>query len=74
MTRSRSSTARKAGVWDNGWTEWFLSWPQFLAGSALHEAVQAGPNGSTFVSPSSLPASTASAPLGTSPNGNAAAG
>ena len=64
----------KAGVWDNGWTEWFLSWPQFLAGSALHEAVQAGPNGSTFVSPSSLPASTASAPLGTSPNGNAAAG
>jgi lipoprotein-anchoring transpeptidase ErfK/SrfK len=64
----------KSGVWDNGWTEWFLTWPQFLAGSALHEAVQAGPNGSTFVSPSSLPASTASAPLGTSPAGNSAAG
>jgi lipoprotein-anchoring transpeptidase ErfK/SrfK len=64
----------KPGVWDNGWTEWFLSWPQFLQGSALHEAVQAGPNGSTFVDPSSLPASTASAPLGTAPTGNSAAG
>jgi hypothetical protein len=64
----------KPGVWDNGWTEWFLSWPQFLQGSALHEAVQAGPDGSTFVSPASLPASTASAPLGTSAAGNSAAG
>ncbi len=63
----------KGGKWDNGWTEWFLSWPQFLQGSALHEAVQAGPSGSTFVSPSSLPASTASAPLATSPSGNSAA-
>jgi lipoprotein-anchoring transpeptidase ErfK/SrfK len=55
-----------AGTWDNGWTEWFLSWPQYLKGSALHEAVEAGPHGSTFVSPSALPASTVSAPLGTS--------
>ena len=63
----------KGGTWDNGWTEWFLSWPQYLAGSALHEAVQAGPGGSTFVSPSALPPSTASAPLQTAPAGNSSA-
>src|SRR6266702_2913836 len=55
----------RAGTWDNGWTEWFLSWPRYLQGSALHEAVQAGPSGSTFVDPSSLPPSTATAPLQT---------
>jgi lipoprotein-anchoring transpeptidase ErfK/SrfK len=64
----------KAGTWDNGWTEWFLSWPQYLQGSALHEAVEAGPAGSTFVSPSSLPAATASAPLQTAPTNNSAPG
>ncbi len=64
----------KPGTWDNGWTEWFLGWPQYLKGSALHEAVQAGPSGSTFVNPSSLPASTASAPLQTAPAGNSAVG
>ena len=63
----------KGGTWDNGWTEWFLSWPQYLQGSALHEAVQAGPGGSTFVNPSTLPASTAIAPLQTAPANNAAA-
>jgi lipoprotein-anchoring transpeptidase ErfK/SrfK len=63
----------KSGAWDNGWTEWFLSWPQYLQGSALHEAVEAGPSGSTFVAPSALPPSTASAPLQTAPSGNAAA-
>jgi lipoprotein-anchoring transpeptidase ErfK/SrfK len=63
----------KAGTWDNGWTEWFLSWPQYLQGSALHEAVQAGPGGSTFVNPSSLPDSTATAPLQTAPASNSAA-
>ena len=63
----------KAGTWDNGWTEWFLSWPQYLQGSALHEAVQAGPGGSTFVNPATLPASTATAPLQTAPADNAAA-
>jgi lipoprotein-anchoring transpeptidase ErfK/SrfK len=63
----------KAGKWDNGWTEWFLTWQQFLQGSALHEAVQTGPTGSTFIDPSTLPASTASAPLGTSPTDNAVA-
>ncbi len=33
-------------------------------------AVEAGPNGSTFVNPSALPADTATAPLGTSVPGN----
>ncbi len=63
----------KVGTWDNGWTEWFLSWPQYLQGSALHQAVQAGPGGSAFVDPSSLAASTATAPLQTAPAGNSAA-
>jgi lipoprotein-anchoring transpeptidase ErfK/SrfK len=63
----------KAGTWDNGWTEWFLSWPQYLQGSALHQAVEAGPGGSTFVAASSLPASTATAPLQTAPASNSAA-
>jgi lipoprotein-anchoring transpeptidase ErfK/SrfK len=63
----------RGGTWDNGWTQWFLTWPQYLQGSALHQAVQAGPGGSTFVSPSSLPASTASAPLQTAPANNSAA-
>ena len=63
----------KAGTWDNGWTEWFLSWREYLRGSALHEAVLAGSGGSTFVSPSSLPASAAIAPLQTAPAGNSAA-
>ncbi|MGN6276687.1 MAG: Ig-like domain-containing protein [Solirubrobacterales bacterium] len=44
----------RAGTWDNGWTMWFLSWKQWLRGSALHEAVRTGPSGSRFVSPSSL--------------------
>ena len=63
----------KGGAWDNGWTEWFLSWSQYLKGSALHQAVLAGPSGSTFADPSSLPADTATAPLQTAPAGNAAA-
>jgi len=60
-----------SGTWDNGWTMWFLSWPQYLKGSALHEAVLAGPHGSTFVNPATLPPDTAKAPLQTSPSGNA---
>jgi hypothetical protein len=67
-----ASTA--AGKWDDGWTEWFLPWSQYLKGSALGEAVQAGPQGSEFVSPSALPADTAAAPLGTSAAGNYYAG
>jgi lipoprotein-anchoring transpeptidase ErfK/SrfK len=67
-----NSTA--AGQWDDGWTEWFFPFSQYLHGSALDEAVQAGPQGSTFVSPSSLPADTATAPLETSASGNYDAG
>ena len=63
----------KSGTWNNGWTEWFLSWRQYLKASALHEAVLAGPDGSTFVSPASVPASAATAPLQTAPANNAAA-
>jgi lipoprotein-anchoring transpeptidase ErfK/SrfK len=53
----------KAGEWDDGWTEWFLPWSQFVKGSALHEAVKAGPGGSSFVDSAALPASTGSSPL-----------
>jgi lipoprotein-anchoring transpeptidase ErfK/SrfK len=67
-----ASTA--AGKWDDGWTQWFLPWSKYLKGSATGKAVQAGPQGSTFVDPSSLPASTATAPLGTSAAGNYFAG
>jgi lipoprotein-anchoring transpeptidase ErfK/SrfK len=59
-----------AGTWDNGWTEWFLSWPAYVKGSALHEAVEAGPQGSVFVNPAQLPPGTATPPLGTSRPGN----
>jgi lipoprotein-anchoring transpeptidase ErfK/SrfK len=54
------------GTWDNGWTEWFLTWAQYLKGSALREAVLAGPNGSTFVNPATLAADTATSPISTS--------
>jgi lipoprotein-anchoring transpeptidase ErfK/SrfK len=60
----------QAGNWDDGWTEWFLSWSQYLKGSATGMAVEAGPEGSTFVSPSSLASDTGSSPLGTSVPGN----
>jgi lipoprotein-anchoring transpeptidase ErfK/SrfK len=63
----------KAGNWDDGWTEWFLSWSQYLKGSATGMAVEAGPQGSTFVSPSSVSTDAASSPLGTSVPGNYAA-
>jgi lipoprotein-anchoring transpeptidase ErfK/SrfK len=61
------------GKWDDGWTVWFLSWDQLLAGSALHEAVQAGPSGSSFVSAATLPAAAAASPLQSSQPNNAAA-
>ena len=64
----------KSGDWDDGWTEWFLSWSQYLAGSATHMAVEAGPNGSTFVSPSAVGADTGAAPLTASSPGNYFAG
>ena len=53
----------RRGVWDNGWTYWFLSWPQLVQGSALHKAVLAGPHGSTFVDAATLPAVTGLAPV-----------
>ena len=67
------SGSPRSGKWDNGWTEWFLSWEQYLKGSATGQAVVAGPTGSEFVDPATLPADTAQAPLQTSPPGNAAA-
>jgi lipoprotein-anchoring transpeptidase ErfK/SrfK len=63
-----NSTA--AGKWDDGWTPWFFTWSQYLKGSALGEAVQAGPQGSTFVEPSALPSDTGTVPLSTSAAGN----
>ena len=63
----------RAGVWDNGWTQWFLPWNRYLQGSALDQAVEAGPGGSTFVSPSLVPPSSATAPLGAPDPGNWAA-
>ena len=53
----------RAGTFDNGWTMWFLPWANYLKGSATGEAVQAGPSGSTFVTPSAVAASAAAAPL-----------
>ena len=60
----------KSGNWDDGWTEWFLSWSRYVAGSATRMAVEAGPNGSTLVSPSAVGADTGAAPLTTSSPGN----
>ena len=60
----------KSGNWDDGWTEWFLSWSQYVSGSATHMAVEAGPNGSTLVNPSAVGADTGAAPLETSLQGN----
>jgi lipoprotein-anchoring transpeptidase ErfK/SrfK len=60
-----------AGKWDDGYTEWFLSWNQLLKHySATHEAVQVGPNGSTFVDPSTLPAHVSDSTLHGSKPGN----
>jgi lipoprotein-anchoring transpeptidase ErfK/SrfK len=59
----------RGGVWDNGWTVWFLSWKDVLKGSALHQAVKAGPDGSSFVGPFTLPPDHRHSPLGgSSPN------
>jgi lipoprotein-anchoring transpeptidase ErfK/SrfK len=41
----------RAGVFDNGWTMWFLPWKRWLHGSALHEAVRVTPAGSSFFHP-----------------------
>jgi lipoprotein-anchoring transpeptidase ErfK/SrfK len=59
-----------AGTWDNGWTMWFQPWSQWVQGSALGDAVEAGPTGSTFVSPSAVPSAPAAAPIGAPDPGN----
>ena len=56
-----------AGTWDDGWTQWFLSWRQLLAGSALHAAVLAGPAGSSFVGASTVQAPPMAGPPGHGP-------
>jgi hypothetical protein len=60
----------RPGTWDNGWTEWFLTWAQLLRGSATGQAVLADSRGSVFVNPKTLPKSTASYPLTTAEPGN----
>jgi lipoprotein-anchoring transpeptidase ErfK/SrfK len=61
----------RPGVPGNGWTQWFIPWSQWLRGSATGDAVVAGPNGSSFVSPASLPVMVGSAPLSQPRPGNA---
>jgi lipoprotein-anchoring transpeptidase ErfK/SrfK len=41
----------RAGVFDNGWTMWFIPWNRWLRGSALHRAVRVNRHGSTFFHP-----------------------
>ncbi len=62
-----------AGTPGDGYTDWFLSWDQLLKNSATGQAVQATSQGSTFVSASTLPASTATSPLETPASNNARA-
>ena len=61
------TNSTKAGKWDDGWTEWFLSWTDLVKGSALHQAVKAGPDGSSFVDPSTVPAPSSSVTTGPTP-------
>ncbi len=58
------------GNWGDGWTQWFLSWKQMLQRSATHLAVQAGPNGSTFVNPDTLPSHVSHSVIHNSRAGN----
>jgi lipoprotein-anchoring transpeptidase ErfK/SrfK len=63
----------KSGKWDNGWTEWFLTFKQYLKGSATGQAVMADSHGSEFVNPGTLPADKGTYPLQTSEAENAIA-
>jgi lipoprotein-anchoring transpeptidase ErfK/SrfK len=56
-----------AGIWDDGYTEWFLSWKQLLRHSATHEAVQVTSTGSTFVNPDTLPSASDGTTHGSKP-------
>jgi lipoprotein-anchoring transpeptidase ErfK/SrfK len=60
-----------AGTPGDGWTEWFLSWRQWLRGSATGDAVVAGPNGSSLVSPATLSAPSGRGPMHQPKPGNA---
>lgn len=42
------------GAWDDGWTDWYLTWSDLLRRSAVHEAVVADSTGSSFVNPADL--------------------
>ena len=42
------------GTWGDGWTIWFLPWQKLIRGSALRQAVVAGPEGSHFAAPATL--------------------
>jgi len=64
----------KGGTWDNGWTEWFLSWLQFVQGSALHEAVEAGRAAARSSTPPPCPPRGPPRPLQTAPANNAGRG
>ena len=57
------------GTFGDGWTDYFLSWSQVLSRSATHDAMVAGPTGSSLVSPASLqaPAAAPSSPAPSSP-------
>jgi len=61
-----------AGQWDDGYTQWFLTWNQLLRGSATHEAVQAGPTGSTFINPDTLQSASNSRLHGSKPHNSRA--
>ena len=63
-----------SGTWDDGYTQWFYTWKQVLAHTVTHKAVQAGPTGSTFVDPSTLPAKPARTVLNGSKKHNYFAG
>jgi lipoprotein-anchoring transpeptidase ErfK/SrfK len=62
------------GTFGNGWTVWFLDWPQLVGGSALGEAIEAGPGGSRPVPLSSLGPWSPSPPLQGPGSGNYRAG
>jgi len=57
-----------SGKWDDGYTEWFLTWNQLLRGSATHQAVEAGPTGSTFINPDTLQSTSNSRLHGSKPH------
>jgi hypothetical protein len=47
----RVTGSPRHGVFDNGWTMWFLPWGRWLHGSSLHEAVRVNRHGSTLFQP-----------------------